>query len=613
MLPASHHLRRSKPRAPEDRQEGYDEEYDDRTIFYDVFRHDGDTVLSGPPLFNLTEAVAGADIRVDGSPVPANSRHLSDLDRTQRSLLRGITGSELALAGVTEPPLVATIGDDHRPLFEGHRAVVTLVREAQAEMLREWASFHHREQGVTAALLYVSDQDAEPGQLLDAVEAAGMDSAVVVTWRFPYGPDGGPRSRWDSDFSYYSVLEHARMRFLQRAAGVLNLAACELVLTDDGRTVFQHAESAPRHVLRFGSRWVEGATDVNRQTGDPRRFTDYRHHRNMTSPPRWVVVPDAQTSTAQWRIQSVGDTPAPRSLRVLGRKFRNLGNLAAPDREVDADVDRPDRLLGEAMDRRLSVSRTADVAHDKREEVELDHRPSLRRRMAAAVKTLQGAGAQRTHSPEDLQYLFIMTYGRTGSTLLQGILSSIPGYLIRGENRAMMYSLFTFHRTSVKERQRLMRPEQLASTHPFYGIDGYPDEVAFSDIRRLALDTILRPEPNTRVVGFKEIRWFQKDLVDYVEFLRNVFPGARFIVNTRDHEEVAKSKWWGNRDDALTEIADREGRIMTAAEALGDAAYHVHYNDYVTDPEKLSGMFRWLGEPFDVKTVRNTLARPHSY
>ena len=36
---------------------------------------------------------------------------------------------------------------------------------------------------------------------------------------------------------------------------------------------------------------------------------------------------------------------------------------------------------------------------------------------------------------DDFGYLFVVTYGRSGSTLLMGLLNSIPGYLIRGEWR----------------------------------------------------------------------------------------------------------------------------------------------------------------------------------
>src|SRR5688572_1085508 len=40
----------------------------------------------------------------------------------------------------------------------------------------------------------------------------------------------------------------------------------------------------------------------------------------------------------------------------------------------------------------------------------------------------------RSDDTHQLGHLFIVTYGRSGSTLLQGVLNSIPGYLIRGEN-----------------------------------------------------------------------------------------------------------------------------------------------------------------------------------
>ena len=44
---------RDSPRAPEMRQEGYDAQYDWKTLFYDVYRSGRYVVLQGPPLFNL--------------------------------------------------------------------------------------------------------------------------------------------------------------------------------------------------------------------------------------------------------------------------------------------------------------------------------------------------------------------------------------------------------------------------------------------------------------------------------------------------------------------------------------------------------------------------------
>ncbi len=211
----------------------------------------------------------------------------------------------------------------------------------------------------------------------------------------------------------------------------------------------------------------------------------------------------------------------------------------------------------------------------------------------------------------DLDYLFVMTYGRSGSTLVQGLLNSIPGYLIRGENSAALNHLHAFHRTLVEESTRGNLVNRRKVTHPFYGMPDFPPAVSLADIRRLVLDTVLRPEPDTRVTGFKEIRWYQEDLAAYVAFLREVFPGARFVVNTRNQADVLKSKWWAKKDNS-DYLAGIEERILTVAADLGDAAFRLHYDEFVADPASLRSLFDWLGEEFDLATVQATLDTRHS-
>ena len=126
------------------------------------------------------------------------------------------------------------------------------------------------------------------------------------------------------------------------------------------------------------------------------------------------------------------------------------------------------------------------------------------------------------------------------------------------------------------------------------------------------LSTLLRPDHDTRVTGYKEIRWYDEDLPDYVDFLRQVFPGARFVVNTRRLEDVAASNYWTHKDDPLAQVRAIEDKILATAAGLGDAAYRVHYDDYVADPEVLRGLFDWLGEVYDPDRVGSVLATPHS-
>ncbi len=255
---------------------------------------------------------------------------------------------------------------------------------------------------------------------------------------------------------------------------------------------------------------------------------------------------------------------------------------------------------------------------------ELDRLREENERLTAAVTQLKRQrgrlrerldrlkGAVGTDPERDLGYVFVVTYGRSGSTLIAGILNTLPGYLIRGENRDAVGFLYDFHRVCTAERERVPPGKSIQRTHPFFGISHFPDARSIAGIRRLVVETLLRPDPDTRVTGFKEIRWNRADLSAYVAWLREVFPGARFVVNTRHLTDVSRSAWWAKNPDSLAELEESERRILALAEELGDAAYHVHYDDYVADPTVLRGLVEWLGETWDEQTVRATLERTYS-
>ena len=247
--------------------------------------------------------------------------------------------------------------------------------------------------------------------------------------------------------------------------------------------------------------------------------------------------------------------------------------------------------------------------------------PPLRRLIEQRDALLAENKALRSELPRHgdesrLSYLFNVTYGRSGSTLLQGTAQRQPGYLIRGENGGTMESLHTTWREMKRRRGQIGTPGRASvPTHACYGTDRYFSKRAADSFRRHMLDVVLRPSKTTRVTGFKEIRWWRhKDLGEFLEFMELVFPGARFIFNTRNHADVMKSKWWADKDKdaALAQMVDYEARMVAAREQLGDAAYAIHYDDYVGDPDQLRGLYAWLGEPFDRARIDEVLATRHS-
>lgn len=219
-------------------------------------------------------------------------------------------------------------------------------------------------------------------------------------------------------------------------------------------------------------------------------------------------------------------------------------------------------------------------------------------------------------SRDPLGCVFIVTYGRSGSTLLQGVLNSIPGYLIHGENGDALYSLFAYFNTLDKARREHTDPAKTppsTPSHPWFGIHKFSGERAVEILRELVLESLLLPSPETRVTGFKEIRWVHSNWRPYTEFLLKLFPQARFVVNTRDHADVLASKWWRERENGPAILDRAESQFSQLAAAYPERTYRVHYNEYAADPGTLEGLFNWLGEPFERDRVNDVFTRKHSY
>ena len=62
---------------------------------------------------------------------------------------------------------------------------------------------------------------------------------------------------------------------------------------------------------------------------------------------------------------------------------------------------------------------------------------------------------------------------------------------------------------------------------------------------------------------------------DFLAFMLQVFPGARFVFNTRDLDEVARSKWHARNPNARAELEIVEKQYVEALEPLGDRVYRV--------------------------------------
>lgn len=211
-------------------------------------------------------------------------------------------------------------------------------------------------------------------------------------------------------------------------------------------------------------------------------------------------------------------------------------------------------------------------------------------------------------------FVFVVTYGRSGSTVLQNLLNQFPGYLIRGENHNALRPLaesWLRLRDSTPLPEHRKTAKITGPTHPWHGAELMDVQSYGHDLAAAFCRNVLQPGPGTRVVGFKEIRWHKTFAFfeTYLNFVYMFFPGTKFVFNTRDFEGLHKSGWWAN----MSEQSVRE--MKESSEALfhsyitkyPDRCCRLHYDACMHDPGEFERLFQFLDEPYDVSLVNQVL------
>ncbi|MAM60764.1 sulfotransferase [Maritimibacter sp. UBA3975] len=207
--------------------------------------------------------------------------------------------------------------------------------------------------------------------------------------------------------------------------------------------------------------------------------------------------------------------------------------------------------------------------------------------------------------------VFILTYGRSGSTLLQALLNSAPGVHIAGESFDAFGALVTASERATRAHMTWGQDPR-GPDHPWHGADMI-DEWALEAALGLAFAAhVIRPPHDVRWLGFKEIRlqpW--EDRFDtYIDTLRRSFPNAMILFNSRAAADVAASKWWAEHPpgDVARMVARLDARFADYTASHPDHAVHLHHDTTVTDPSSLRPVFEAMNLPFDVAALRAVLS-----
>ncbi len=218
---------------------------------------------------------------------------------------------------------------------------------------------------------------------------------------------------------------------------------------------------------------------------------------------------------------------------------------------------------------------------------------------------------------KSLGYVFIITYARSGSTLLQAVLNSTPGVVIRGENGGVLFHLFkavdAARATARRGRGKLpQNPDR-----PWFGAGDVRPQALRKALVASFVRTVLNPPEDARVTGFKEIRhtpFFMSDdeFAEYVAFLLDSFPASRVVFNSRDATSVSRSGWLKQRNPerVIRDVQACDRRFAAALARHPERCFHVQYEDFVADPGRYAELFGFLDLPWDADRVKAVLEKP---
>lgn len=237
---------------------------------------------------------------------------------------------------------------------------------------------------------------------------------------------------------------------------------------------------------------------------------------------------------------------------------------------------------------------------------------SLGDKVTRRVRRIRRRIARGSGIAHRYRYVFIVTYGRSGSTLLMSLLNTIPGYRINGENYNALYRLYQADVAITKAHSTHSDPRHLVAQGAWYGAPRMRPDCFRSELVDTFVTHVLRPEPGDRVLGFKEIRYIKSDMPDlpgFLQFLRRTFPTCKIIFNHRDIADVAQSAWWANSRKSTEKLTVADERLRAVPD--DEHHYHFSYDEIDESLGNIRKLFAFLGEKVDEPAVREVLGVRH--
>jgi hypothetical protein len=299
----------------------FEENYDWDTVWNDAIQINDETVvLVGPPLYHQGTAIRSTHpfyLKETNRTIPME---INELDRACLTVVK-VPGrvNELFIAG-DHPEMAVKV---NQPSFEfaGKKVIVTISKDHPIEWLKQWIDYHRTVHNIDGLLLYNNRSTIyTPIELENSIKRNDM-VIKVVDYDVPFGCMGGGDWEWagkkgnylpwDSDFSQYVMLEHAKWRYLHCAKLAINADTDELIYIKNTTLddIADSCLSSNNSVWLYKGTWIEPVDSLTGTVAsdvsfNARRFDHYwktNHSNQRGIGVKWMLNP-AKNMHHQWML-----------------------------------------------------------------------------------------------------------------------------------------------------------------------------------------------------------------------------------------------------------------------------------------------------------------------
>lgn len=151
------------------------------------------------------------------------------------------------------------------------------------------------------------------------------------------------------------------------------------------------------------------------------------------------------------------------------------------------------------------------------------------------------------------RYVVVVTYGRSGSTLVQGLLNTLPRTLVRGETGLWLIHPFRTIQELRAFRELHLAHRPRAAHSAFFGLHEVRTRLFTRSTRALLVDMLLGDiDPDAvDTIGFKEVDWHRigsKEGAAFFDWFDKLLPDVRYVLQERNVEDVVGSGFWKGMD-----------------------------------------------------------------